>query len=295
MGFAALNPSYTRVFMPDGYAHCEALVRATDKDRYLAGVYAPAAKRVHLYALYAFAHEAARVADAARQPMAGEIRLQWWREALLGERPGEVLANPVAAALLATVRDCALPSELLVALIDAHAFDLYDEAMPSVSDLDRYAERTTGALFALGARILGGSDEPAIDAAAATAGIAYAVAQRLRSFPHDVVRRQLFVPLDLLAQHGVTREEIEARRNTAGLRAALAALRQHVRAALDRLRSAARAVPDGCAPAFLPAATVVPLLARLDVAAADPFGVVEVPQWRRQWAIWRAARTWPTQ
>ena len=33
-------------------------------------------------------------------------------------------------------------------------------------------------------------------------------------------RRQIFVPLDLLRQHGVTREEIEARRNTAGLRAA---------------------------------------------------------------------------
>src|SRR5579864_1505481 len=250
MGFAVAQPIRHRVSMQDAHAHCETLVRATDKDRFLASLYAPTAQRTHLYALYAFAHEIARVADVARQPMAGEIRLQWWRDALLGERPGEVLANPVAAALLATIRACSLPIEPLIALIDAHAFDLYDEAMPGLAELDRYAERTTGALFALGARILGGSDEPRIAAAAAPAGIAYAVAQRLRSFPHDVVRRQLFVPLDLLAQHGVTREEIEARRNTAGLRAALAALRQHVRAALDRLRSAARAVPDGCAPAF---------------------------------------------
>jgi len=293
MGFAPLNPSYTRISMQDAYAHCEALVRAADKDRFLAGLYAPTAKRAHLFALYAFAHEIARVSEVARQPMAGEIRLQWWRDAILGERWGEGLANPVAAALLATIRDYALPTAPLIALIDAHAFDLYDEAMPGVAELDSYAARTAGALFTLGARILGGTDEPATAAAAAPAGIAFAVAQRLHTFPHDVARRQFFVPLDLLTQHGVTREEIEARHNTAGLRSALAALREHARAAFDQLRSLARAVPDSCAPAFLPAATVPPLLARLEAASADPFAVVEVPQWRRQWAIWRAARKWP--
>jgi phytoene synthase len=277
--------------MQDAHAHCESVVRAADKDRFLAGLYAPAAKRPHLYALYAFAHEIARVSDVARQPMAGEIRRQWWRDALLGERPGEVLANPVAAALLATIRDCTLPIEPLIALIDAHAFDLYEEAMSSLGELDNYAGRTTGVLFGLGARILGGADEPTTAAAARPAGIAYAVAQRLRTFPHDVARRQLFVPLDLLTQHGVTREEIEARHNSEGLRAALAALREHARAAFDQLRSAVRAVPDSCAPAFLPAAIVPALIAR--PAAADPFAPVEVPQWRRQSTIWRAARRWP--
>jgi phytoene synthase len=275
----------------DAYAHCEAVVRRADKNRFLAGLYAPTAKRAHLYALHAFAHEIARVAEVAQQPMAGEIRLQWWRDALSGERSGEALANPVAAALLATIRDCTLPAQRVIDLIDAHAFDLYDEAMSSLAELDRYAERTSGAIFALSARILGGSEEPRI-AAAASAGIAYAVAQRLRTFPHDVARRQLFVPLDLLAQHGVTREEIEARHNSAGLRATLAVLREHACAAFDQLRSAARAVPDSCAPAFLPAVIVPALIARLE-NAADPFAFVEVPPWRRQWAIWSAARRWP--
>jgi len=35
------------------------------------------------------------------------------------------------------------------------------------------------------------------------------------------------------------------------------------------------------------------LLARLEAAAADPFASVEVPQWRRQWVLWRAASRWP--
>ena len=280
--------------MQDAYTHGEALVRAADKDRYLASLFAPAAARQHLNALYAFASEIARVRDAAREPLPGEIRLQWWRDVLEGEGRGEVSANPVAAALLDTVARCALPRARLIALIDAHGFDLYDDTMPSLADLDAYAEHTSGTLFALAAQILGGTDRAdAIVAAATPAGIAYGVAQRLRTFPRDLARRQLFVPLDLLAQHGVTREEIEARQNAAGLCGALAALRDHARAAFGRFHAAAPGIAESCAPAFLVAALVPPVLARLDAAAADPFATVDVPQWRRQWALWRASRRWP--
>jgi 15-cis-phytoene synthase len=278
----------------DAYTHCEALVRSADKDRYLAGLFTPAAARRHLYALYGFASEIARVREAAREPLPGEIRLQWWRDALAGDARGEVSANPVAAALIDAIAQCALPREPLIALIDAHGFDLYDDAMPSLADLDAYAERTAGTLFGLGAHILGGPDgAAAIAAAALPAGIAYGVAQCLRGFPRDASRRQMFVPLDLLRQHGVTREEIEARHNAAGLRAALAALRDHAGAACARFGAVARGIPQACAPAFLAVALVPPLLARLDAAAADPFAPIEMPQWRRQWALWRAARRWP--
>jgi phytoene synthase len=280
--------------MQDAYIHCEALVRAADKDRYLASLFAPAAARQHLHALYAFAGEIARVHEAAREPLPGEIRLQWWRDVLAGEGRGEVSANPVAAAFLETIARCALPRARLIALIDAHGFDLYDDAMPSLAGLDAYADHTSGTLFALAAQILGGTDgADAIAAAATPAGIAYGVAQRLRTFPRDLARRQLFVPLDLLAQHGVTREEIEVRQNVPGLRGALAALRDHARAAFGRFHAAAPSIPEACAPAFLVVALVPPLLARLDATAADPFELVEVPQWRRQWVLWRAARRWP--
>jgi phytoene synthase len=279
--------------MQDSHAYCENIVRAADKDRYLASLFAPAEARPHLHALYAFASEIARVRAAAREPLPGEIRLQWWRDVLAGEARGEVSANPVAAALLDTVTQCNLRRDRLTALIDADAFDLYDDAMASLADLDAYAEQTSGALFALAAQIVGGTDGVAALAAVAPAGIAWGVAQRLRSFPRDLAHRQLFVPLDLLAQHGVTRGEVEARRNMEGLRAALADLRAHARAAFARFAVAAPDIPEASAPAFLPAALVPQLLGRLDAAADDPFTEVEVPQWRRQWALWRAARRWP--
>jgi 15-cis-phytoene synthase len=279
--------------MQDAYAHCEAVVRAADKDRFLAALFAPAGLRRHLHALYAFNSEIARVREAAREVLPGEIRLQWWRDAFAGQAHGEVNANPIAAALLDTVAQCGLPVEPLLGLIDAHGFDLYDEAMATVADLDAYGRDTEGALMTLGAQILAGDKGPGAGPAAAPAGVACAVAHRLRSFPFDVSRRQMFVPLELLERHSVPRTEVEARRNSEVLQAALAELRAHARAAFAQFRAAAAAIPDRCAPAFLATAIVPALLARLDRAAGDPFTPVEVPQWRRQWAIWRAARRWP--
>jgi 15-cis-phytoene synthase len=283
--------------MQDAYGHGEALVRAADKDRYLAGLFAPAPARRHLYALYAFAAEIARVREAVREAAAGEIRLQWWRDAVGGERI-EAAGNPVAAALFDTMAQCALPNEPLIRLIDAHGFDLYDDAMASLAELDAYAEATAGTLFALGGAILAGAGGPpaaageaaSVEAAARPAGIAYGVAQRLRAFPRDAARRKIFMPNDVLARHRVTREEIEARQDSAGLRAALAELRDHARGAFAAFATAARALPDGAAPAFLVAALVPLVLAARD---AGPFAAADLPQWRRQWALWRAARRWP--
>src|SRR5215470_13788315 len=97
--------------MSDNFAHCENLVRAGDKDRWLAALFAPTDRRPHLYALFAFNLEIARVRELAREPMAGEIRLQWWREVIAGTRPGEAAANPVAAALVETVAGRGLPAQ----------------------------------------------------------------------------------------------------------------------------------------------------------------------------------------
>jgi 15-cis-phytoene synthase len=275
--------------MQDAYAHCEALVRAADKDRFLAALFAPAERRQHLFALYAFNGEIARVRELAREALPGEIRLQWWRDAIAGEARGEVSANPVAAALLDTVATCGLSPEPLIRLIDAHAFDLYDDAMATLADLDAYGRDTDGALMSLAARVLSGDDAAA---AAASAGIACAVTSRLRSFPADVARRQLYVPLELLDRHGVARAAIEARQNSPELRVALVELREHAASAFAAFRRAATEIPERGAPAFLSAAVVPTWLGKLD-RTADPFGTVELPQWRRQWIIWRAARRWP--
>ena len=72
----------------------------------------------------------------AREPLAGEIRLQWWSEVVAGGRGEEAGANPVAAALLMAMERHGLSADALSDLIDAHRFDLYDDPMASIADLE---------------------------------------------------------------------------------------------------------------------------------------------------------------
>ncbi len=86
------------------------------------------------------------------EPLLGEIRFQYWRDVLTGERGAD--EAPVAAALLDTLERFGLPREKLISLIDARLFDLYDAPMPSVAALEAYAKATAGSLFHLAATIL---------------------------------------------------------------------------------------------------------------------------------------------
>src|ERR1700689_4830337 len=104
--------------MQDAFAYCAELVRTADRDRFLSALFAPAEYRAALHALYAFNVEVTRVREVAREPLPGEIRLQWWSEVLGGERAEEASANPVASALLTVIerhRLCATQPTALIA------------------------------------------------------------------------------------------------------------------------------------------------------------------------------------
>ena len=160
--------------MPNDADYCADLVRQADRDRYLAALFAPAEHRTALLSLYAFNIEIARVRDLAREPMPGEIRLQWWREVLSGERQGEGEANPVSAALLETLKHYGFVAAPLLELIDAHTFDLYDEPMGTVDSLELYGIRTQAPLLAMAAGVLnqGGARSISISAAGVFQGSA---------------------------------------------------------------------------------------------------------------------------
>jgi phytoene synthase len=276
--------------MQDAFAHCQQLVRTADRDRFLATLFAPAEHRGALFALYAFNVEVSRVREAAREPLAGEIRLQWWRDVLGGEARGEVAANPVAAALLASLARYRLPAKRLEALVEARRFDLYDEPMASLAALDGYGDDVSSTLLALAARILDAGGEREVDALAHHAGLAYAVTGLLKAFPIHAARGQLYVPLDVLERHGSSRPELVSGKATPGLRAALAELRLYARRHLDQAHELMRTAPPVIMSALLPVALARPSLARMERRDYDPFVPIEIAPWRRQWLIWRAAR-----
>ena len=276
--------------MPDSFDHCEALVRAADKDRFLATLFAPARARRALFALYAFNVEIARVRELAHEPMPGEIRLQWWRDVFSVAGGGEIRAHPVAAALTDTIVRYRLPLNAFADLIEARAFDLYDDPMASLDELEAYAAKTSAALMVLATLILDEGKSPGLGTLAGHAGIAYAIAGLLAAFAQHAARRQLYVPLDVLRRHGARAEDVFAGKATLELRTALAEMRLHARRHLTEAKALMASAPPAAAPALLPASLARVMLDRMERRSYDPFKVVEVPQWRRQWTLWRAAR-----
>jgi phytoene synthase len=277
--------------MPDAFDHCGTLVRAGDRDRFLATLFAPQKYRRALHALYAFNLEVARTRESARESMPGELRLQWWREAITGAGERESAGHPVAVALREVVVRYRLPPAALVELIDARAFDLYDQPMATFANLETYAIHTSSTVIELAARVLCDGRDPGTDELSRHAGIAYAITGLLRALPIHAARRQLYVPADMMRRYGAQSEAVFGQEATTALRAALAELRlrarQHLSEATKRLAQAPRAT----LPAFLPVALVRPALDRMERRSYRPFRPSEIPQWRRQWTLWRAART----
>lgn len=263
--------------LPDSYAHCEAALREGDKDRWLAAMFAPAEKRPYLHALYAFNLEVSRIAGQVTQPLLGEMRLQFWTDLLNG---GGGEQNPVAESLLDTLDVCRLHRELLLELLEARLFDLYDEPHPDLEALDHYCDLTCGALFRLAGQIL---DPSAPGVAAAPAGRAYALTGLMRALPWLAAEHKSLVPADVAARHGVRGVQ-----NSPALRAALEELRAHARENLGKTRAALERTPAAERPAYRALALPKLYLAQMD-DAADPLAPLpEIAQWRRQWALLRA-------
>lgn len=275
-------------------AHCETLVRAGDPDRAIAILFAPADRRSHLFALAAFGLEVARIAELVSEPMPGEIRLQWWHDALLGAGHGDVAANPVAGALLAAIDANRLPRQAFVDLIDARRRDLYADPFADWSELEGHAGDTWSALVRLATIVLAGGRDPFGAAAAGHAGVALGITAMLRAFPWRVRKGRSDIPAALAATCGVATIDLFRGIGSPGLDAALAEMRARAR---DHLVAARRLMPEldpVTVPAFLPLATVEPALRQMERRGYDPFRtVVDVPQWHRIWAMWRMARRSP--
>ncbi|VFU10837.1 phytoene/squalene synthase family protein [Methylocella tundrae] len=275
------------------YAYCDAIVRQGDPDRWLASLFIPEAKRRHVHALYAFNLEVSRIREIVSEPLLGEIRLQWWRDALEKPDSGDVRSSPVAAALLDTMERFGLPAGALLELIHAREFDLYDDGMESVEALTAYVKATSSTLFRMIPMILDGEQPASGLGVSQYGGIAYALTGLLRAFPWLSARGQMFIPLDILEKHGLDRADVAAGQTTPAILGALSDLRGLARDNLDVFLTRIECLPDVCRAGFLPISLCEAYLRQMEKPGYEPFQtVVQLPQWRRQWILWRAARQW---
>lgn len=276
----------------EAYGACLAALRDTDFDRYLACLLMPEAKRGPVAALYAFNAELARIRDLIREPLPGEVRLQYWRDLIEGQPHGDSQANPVASGILHAIAQHNLPRATLAAMTEARIFDVYDDPMPDRTAFEGYAGETSSALVQLAVLILDPNAATRTSEAAGHAGIAQLVAGTLLLLPLHSRRHQLYIPGDILGAVGLTAEQFLQREDKARCPAALSAFIGYGRDHLLKARTAAKgSVTAECKPAFLGLSLVEPVLDRAERAGLSVFDQSLQPsQLRRQWWLWRASR-----
>jgi phytoene synthase len=251
----------------DAVAAC---ARAGEPDRYLAALLAPTHARTGLLALAAFASEVARVPFiVSGEPAIGEIRLQWWRDALQPSQDLVRTGNPIADALRAAVERHALARGLLLDVIEARSFDLAGEAMADDAALHAYLWKSEGALFALAGRILAPGSGADIDTAAATSAHAYGVARLLLGLARALSRGRLPLPQTRLDAAGVSRQQLLAGEGGCNVAALLADLRDEARSSLVTSRQHVANLPRATRAAFLPLALVASYLRTLQRPGRD--------------------------
>jgi phytoene/squalene synthetase len=151
------------------------LVRKFDRDRFATALFAPGPARERLFALYALNIELANIRTQVREPQAGLIRLQWWREVLDGGRDAEARPHPVAWA----ARQLGLEAQAFEPLLTAREFDLEPAPFADLAAIEDYAHSTAGCLSGLACRLLDADGHQA----ALRVGTAFALVGLARALP----------------------------------------------------------------------------------------------------------------
>ena len=163
------------------------------RDRYTicAGVSEEA--RSALYALYAFNLEVAKIRELVSEPMLGQIRLQWWREAIDGIYQGTPRDHAIDEELAAAIDRHNPPRTRFDRLLDSREFDLEDRQPDTVKDLVSYVDATSGELTCLALHMLQVYDGTLMEKGR-LAGAARALNGLLYAIPFHAAQGRCYLP-----------------------------------------------------------------------------------------------------
>jgi 15-cis-phytoene synthase len=134
-------------------------------------LFMPQEKRAEITTLYEFYVELATIRARIKNGLAGEVRLQWWKDSLeKGER-----TSPLIAAIQVLIAKYNLPLSSFIAMCEARVFDMYEDKFKDWDEFEGYCGETICAIFQLTALILNEGKAVETGDLAAHAGIAYAL------------------------------------------------------------------------------------------------------------------------
>jgi len=205
------------------YAECKRLNSLHGKTYYLATLLLPASKRPFVHALYGFARYADEIVDDLASTLTAqekaEVLRNWSSEVLLGLKTGES-SDLVGRALIDTVKRFVIPHQHFVDFLHSMEMDLTVTEYQTFDDLYEYVYGSAAVIGLQMVPILGGDTVNSLEAAK-NLGVAFQLANFIRDVGEDLDRGRVYLPLQELAEHGVTRQMLEDRKLTPEIISAL--------------------------------------------------------------------------
>ena len=193
---------------PDEY--CQQKAAASGSSFYYSFLFLPARKRRAITAFYAYCREVDDVADEASDVGVARTKLAWWRTEVANLMAGAP-THPVTRALAPFVAPMGLDAARMNEVIDGMEMDLTYHRYPDFGALRVYCHRVAGVVGQLSASIFGYRHPQTLEYAE-TLGLAFQLTNIIRDVGEDARRGRVYLPADELARHGLTVEDILARR-----------------------------------------------------------------------------------
>ena len=133
-------------------SYCANQVRLFDRERFLCALFMPESKREMLFTLYAFHIEISRIQTIVTEPMAGLLRLQWWRDNIEQIYNGAIPNHPVCEPLAVLINEKSLPKGYFDNILNARALDFETEPFATIEHLSSYAENIYSSILHLCAK-----------------------------------------------------------------------------------------------------------------------------------------------
>ncbi len=254
--------------------YCARQVKTHDYDRFLITLFAPGEVREDLFALYAFNHEVAKIREAVSEPMLGEIRLEWWREAMDGIEEGNPRNHEVVLPLHDACQKHALSKENFLKVIDARTADIYDENPKTIQEFEDYLGATSGNLMKIAAYIIGERDDHVLTMAY-DLGLVWGLIGTLRTIRYHISLNKLSLPQDLMDEYGLMKRDIFAMEEDQRIKNLVQALCQSAAGYLDQIAVDKKLLSKEVKSIFLLCALSRSYLNMFKRADYDPFKINE--------------------
>jgi len=206
------------VTITEAYGACREIAKREAKNFYYSFRVLPQQKSDAMCAIYAFMRRADDIADDESIPIEQRrVTMARWVDAWRAARSGAPTDDPVFLAVNDSQRRFRIPDQLLEELVQGTTMDLEPrpanageiQTFATFDDLYRYCYLVASVVGLVCIRIFGYTD-PRAEKLAEETGVAFQLTNILRDVKEDEERGRVYLPLDMLREHSVTLERVEA-------------------------------------------------------------------------------------